>query len=128
MPDAIVSVDGYTVTISGTVSPNQTVNVLFQKAGQADISRSATADASGNISGNQTLPASGIWDVTIFLQPLAESFEVSVPGGLADGPGVAALSTGPGQPKKFKLSVGSVITDKVKVNALRQKANLPPIP
>lgn len=127
MPNPIVEIDGYTVTVSGTVDPNQTINALFQKAGQTDIPASATADASGNIRGSKTLPAAGIWDLTIFLQPLAQGFEVSVPGGLADGPGIMAIPTGSGQPKKFQVNVGTLIHDKAKVDALRQRANLPPL-
>lgn len=128
MPDAIVDVVGYTVTLSGVVNPYQTVNVLFEMDGQADIRDSATADSQGNISGSQTLPAAGSWMISIFLPHNVEQFVVLIPGGFASGRGVSVLPTEAGKPPRFQLGAGSIIDDKARVNALRRKVNLPPLP
>jgi hypothetical protein len=127
MPDATIDVAGYTVTISGIVNPNQTVRALFEMDGQPDIQASAIADSNGNISGSQTLPAAGTWTIYIFLAREIEDFTVIIPGGFVGGRGVSVVSSGAGKPTRFQLGAGSIITDKTKVNALRQKVNLPPV-
>jgi hypothetical protein len=62
--NAIVTTNGNNVSISGTTTPNGTVEATFRRNGQVIQDITSSADASGNAGGSTTLD-DGTYEVTI---------------------------------------------------------------